>query len=269
MNEDEHCLEIRTYFVRGKNALVARGCFTELYVEHYLTLSDHGLRFGEGLDAKFKEAVAAVCLYAACRPHDEVVAWTLHYEDPACNIFVTADNPAGKVVGTIHTENVRTTGKCLLYGDVLSGNNPLRRSTIEFCEGDSPFVAAGRFYLQSEQREARYFTHSEEDFVLVGAQPDCDLEWLKSLDEKAVRELDQKEELRLLEIRKFHWKCGCSLEKMMGILAPVMQRDPVALFGEDASVTMRCPRCGAAYQIAREELEKFCEGSAPSLPPVG
>lgn len=258
MNDEEPCLEIRTYFVREKNALLARGCFTELYIEHYLMLADHGLRFDSDLDTKFKETIAAICLHAACRPHNEIVAWTLHYEAPACNIFVTANNTTAQTVGTLHTENVRSAGKNMLYSDVLAGSQPMRRSTITFGENDSPFLAATQFYQQSEQRLARYFTHSDEDFILIVAQPDCDLDWLKSLDDAAIPSLDQKETLRLLETRKFWWKCGCSLEKMMGILAPTMKQTPEALFGEDAALTMRCPRCGASYQISRTELENFC-----------
>ena len=113
------------------------------------------------------------------------------------------------------------------------------------------------FYAQSEQRPARYFRYGPEDFVMVSAQPGCDLNWFHRLDDEQVRTLDQTETLSLLEQRSYRWGCGCSQERMFSILAPIMRSDPAALFGEEPLIRISCPRCGALHTITRESLEAY------------
>jgi molecular chaperone Hsp33 len=100
-----------------------------------------------------------------------------------------------------------------------------------------------------------------EDFVMISAQPGCDLEWLESLNEDLVRKLDQDETLSLLEVRQYRWECGCTQERMFAVLAPIMRADPDGLFGEDPVLRMSCPRCGAKHTITREALEAFVENA--------
>jgi molecular chaperone Hsp33 len=245
-------LEIRTYFVRGRNALVARGDFSELFVEYYLHLADTAQAYAPELDQDFKEMIVALGLYAAGRPWAERIAWTLHYEEPARNFFATSDNLAGTLTGTLFTEEVRQRGQNLLFNDVVAGTQPMRRSVVEF--SGTPIQAAESLFQQSEQRLGRYFCHHDEDFVLVSAQPDCDEEWLAGLDEEAVCRLDQTEELSLLEKRPFRWFCGCSQERMCQILRPSFIQDAEGLFGEEKELRMRCPRCGQRYEITRQEM---------------
>lgn len=253
-NSSDPALEIRCYFVRGRNFLLTRGDFCNLFVEYYLSLADSSQQLSPDLDSLLKESAVAICLHAAARPRAEVSAWTLHFEDPFCNVFVSANNPLGTVVGTGFTEQVRKEGKNLLLGEILSGNNPHGRSIVEF-QGTSPFDAAAALYESSEQRPARFFCHHDEDFVLLAGQPDCDEEWLRSLREEEIAELDQTEQLSLLETRVFRWECGCNLERMLDVLAAPMKSDSDALFGGEDSLRMRCPRCGKPYIIQRSRME--------------
>lgn len=249
-------LEVRTYFVRSRNALVARADFAPLYVDYYLGLADSGQRHAEAADTLLKESIVALTLHCACRPWKETVAWTIHFEKPGLNVFVTGANETGDVTGTVFSEDVRAVGGNRLYADVAPGREPLRRSVVGFGK-DRPFAAVERLYAQSEQRLGRFFQYAEEDYVLVSAQPDGDEAWLAELDETAVRRLDQDEPLSLLERRRYRWHCGCSQGRMLEVLAPAMRKDPAALFGNEASLRMRCPRCGARHVVTRESLEAF------------
>ena len=121
--------------------------------------------------------------------------------------------------------------------------------------------AVEQFYTRSEQRPARYFRHGPEDFVMISAQPQCDIAWLEGLDDAAVHALDETETLSLLEERAYRWECGCSQERMLGVLAPMMRSDPDGLFGLDALLRMSCPRCGARHTITREALEAYVAGA--------
>lgn len=257
---EEKGLEVRTYFVRGRNALLARADFSELYVDYYLHLNDHGLRPAPGCDDIFKDALAALTLHCASRPWNETVAWTINFQQPLFNLFLTGNSINGTVVGTLYTEDVKRREHNLFCADIVRGQNPPHRSMIDF-QGGNAFRAVEQYYLQSEQRRARYFGKSEEDFVLLSAQPDCDQAWLESLDDSAIQNLDQNEELSLLEQRYYKWSCGCDQQRMFAILADTMRQNPDALFENEAFLRMNCPRCGARYTITREAMEAFVENS--------
>ena len=61
--------------------------------------------------------------------------------------------------------------------------------------------------------------------------------------------------MTLLETRVYRWQCSCNEMRMLDILRPVLRMDPEGLFGEEVSIRMACPRCGARYVISREALE--------------
>lgn len=253
-NRDDDPLEIRCYFVRERNVLLTRGDFSPLYVDYYLGLADRGQRFSPAHDSFFKELVAAAVLHAASRPWNETAAWTVHEAEPPVNYFVNVDNTRGSVIGTIFEKDIAPRDANFFFADVLAGNAPPRRSVAKF-ETSNGLRAAEAFFRQSDQRRVRLFTHHDEDFVLLSPQPDADIEWLDALEPDSIESLDRTETLSLLEIRKFRWECGCSQERMEAILRPLMRKDPKALFGDDPSLVMRCPRCGLAYEIARAALE--------------
>jgi molecular chaperone Hsp33 len=258
-------LEIRTYFVRGRNALVARADFGELFVDYYLHAGENGLRLPQAADAMLKEALVAVALHGASRPWNESSAWTLHFEEPLLNLFVACDNRDGSVIGQAFDENIRVGGTNLFLADTVRGSAAARRSSVSF-EGTSPFRAAEEYYRRSEQRPARVCQFADEDHVMVTAQPDYDETWFEGLDDRAIRALDGSETLALLERRRCRWKCGCTERRMLEMLAPIMARDPEGLFGDDAVLRIGCPRCGARRVITRETLEAFL---AEARPPGG
>lgn len=249
-------LEVRTYFVRNRNALVARADFGELYVDYYLHQGQHGYHHEPNHDAMLKEALGAVTLHCASRPRNETSAWTIHYSKLQLNLFVTGDNMRGAVVGQLFTEGVKEDDRNLFMADTQRVPGDPRRSVVELATTDV-FQAVERYYEQSEQRPARLFRHGEEDFVMVSAHPDCDVDWFNALDDVSIRTLDQTETLTLLEQRYYRWDCGCTELRMMQVLAPIMRQSPDQLFGEDASLRMSCPRCGARYAITREAMEAF------------
>jgi molecular chaperone Hsp33 len=261
-SSEQSGLEIRTYFVRGRNALVARADFGELYVDYYLHQGQHGYQHKPQHDEMMKEAMATLTLHCASRPWNESWAWTIHFTDPLVNLFITGDNRRGAVVGQIFTENVKDDNKPLFLADLVRERGEPRRSVVEL-EGSDVLKAVERFYAMSEQRPARLFRHGPEDFVLVAAQPQCDMAWFESLDDAAIRVLDQTEKLSLLEQRHYRWECGCTHERMLGVLAPIMRRQPDDLFGADESLRMSCPRCGARYVITRETLEAYVSSGTP------
>ena len=249
-------LEVRSYFVRGRNALVTRADFGGLYVDYYLHQGQHGYQHEPAHDELFKQALAAITLHCASRPWNESSAWTIHLREPLLNLFVAGENRLGTVVGQLFTENVKADASQVFIADVVRGTEGTQRSAIDFA-GHNIFRAVERYYAQSEQRLGRFFAHGPEDFVFVSAQPQCDQDWLERLDSQAIMALDQTEQLSLLERRYYRWECGCTQERMMAVLASVMKSDPEGLFGDDPVLRISCPRCGARHTITREALEAY------------
>ena len=249
-------LEVRTYFVRNRNALIARADFSDLFVDYYLHLGACGIKVAPEIDAMFKRAIAAFTLHSASRPWNEFTAWTINFQQPLVNFFLTGDNETGAVTGRVFTENVKEGPENLFFADVVRGRGETRRSAVTFAGAD-PMAAAEEFYARSEQRGARFFQLGEEEFVLVGEHPDCDLGWFRGLTAAQMGGLDQAETLALLERRIYRWHCGCNQARMMEVLAPTLRKDPAALFGESPTLEIRCPRCAARHAITREAMEAF------------
>ncbi|MGH8048521.1 MAG: Hsp33 family molecular chaperone HslO [Chthoniobacterales bacterium] len=258
---DDRNIEVRTYFVRGRNALVARADFSKVFVDYYLHIAEFGLQVPPHEAEYAKSALAAVTLHCASRPRNERIAWTVNFQLPLLNVFAAGDNPLGTVVANVFSEGVRVRDANLFYADTIRGSDAPLRSVVDF-EGSDFFAAAERFYEHSEQRLARFFHHHDDDYVLVSAQPDCDLEWLAGLDADAVRQLDKTEELALLEQRYYRFECGCNQQRMMRVLLPTFQKDPEALYEGAEVIRMSCPRCGARHAITRESLEALQKSEA-------
>ena len=249
-------LPVRSYFVRERNALLARADFGELYVDYYLHQGQYGYHHAPAHDGMLKEALAALTLHCASRPWNEAWAWTIHFHRPLLNLFVAGDNRRGIIIGQLFTDKVKDDGRNLFCADLVRERAESRRSTIEFHDSE-PFKIVEQFYARSEQRPARYFRHGPEDFVMVSAQPGCDLDWFHALTDEQIRTIDERETLSLLEERSYRWGCGCSQERMFSILAPIMRSDPADLFGEQDLLRISCPRCGALHMITRESLEAY------------
>jgi molecular chaperone Hsp33 len=247
-------IEVRTYFVRERNALVARAQFSDLFVDYYLHQGQHSYTHKREDDSLLKDALSALTLHCASRPWNETTAWTIHFAERKLNIFVTGDNTRGAVVGQLFTEQVKEDGRNLFSSDIVRGLGTPRRSVVELEKADV-FLGVEQYYAQSEQLPARLFRHGDEDVVMVTAHPDIDMAWFESLTEESIRTIDQTNTLALLERRTYKWDCGCDDKKLMRVLSPHFKKDPDALFGDEPIIRMSCPRCGAKYIITREAME--------------
>jgi molecular chaperone Hsp33 len=255
---DASKLEVRTYFVRGRNALVARADFSPLYIDYYLHRADHDLVYEDRHDTMLKEALATLTLHLASRPQEESCGWTFNFHEPRLNLFVTGGSRPGHVAGRVFTEDVREFGKNIMIAQTTRPNHPPVQTLVEFV-GENIFAAAELYYSQSEQRLARIFNYEDEDIVMISAQPDCDEAWLSSLAGQDIRTLDETEKLSLLERRTYVWECGCTVERLYPILGKLPEGDLNEVFGGEEIITLTCPRCGARYRAAREQFDAWKE----------
>jgi molecular chaperone Hsp33 len=253
MASPEEFTTIESIFVRHRNALLVRGQFTPLYTDYYLHIMQHGIRQAADLDDMLKDTLAMLTLHLVARPWAETHAWTANLRVPCCNLFVTGSSLTESVTGRVFTEDVRTPAQNYFYSQTTTVEGAAARlSTVEV-DGADPAGWIAQYYAQSEQRPARAFRLDDENFALVAAQPDCDLEWLATLDAAVVSHITAQEETTLLETRRFRFHCGCSIERILPILGGWHNRLD-DLFHDAAAITLQCPRCAAKYSVTRAML---------------
>ena len=249
--EAEEFTVIESIFVRHRNALLLRGQFTPVYTNYYLHLMQHSVHPPVELDQMLKDTLALLALHLAARPWAESIAWTANLRAPRINLFVTGGSFDESVTGRIFTEDVREPDRNFFYAQTTTvENSQPRLSTLEII-GKDPIAWISQYYDQSEQRPARAFRLEDENFVLVAAQPDCDLAWLENLTEAEVANITEAEETTLLETRRFRFHCGCTIDRILPILGGWKDRLD-ELFGDAEFISIQCPRCAAKYHVTRD-----------------
>ena len=254
------CL-IENHFVRGRNVLLASADFSGLFVDYFLHLQQHGIEVSRENADLFKDFLAGFTLHAASHPRNEVLAWTVHFQDPHVNVFLTGDTELSTVTGRVFTEGLKEEETNMFYQDLVIRGKPPHRSIVPF-EGTDPKATIEFYYNQSEQRPGRFFHMGDDCYALLTAHPDWDESWFKNLDLQAVKSIEQNETINLIETRRYGWFCGCDYNKILEILKAPMQSDPEALFGEEETITINCPRCAARYRVSRETMEAVAADSS-------
>jgi len=241
-------------FVRGRNALLCAGDFGAMFMDCYLHLGQNSVVLSGGADEKLKLLLAALTLHAAAQPRAVTCAWTLHLEEERLNIFAVAENPTGHVTGQVFAEGVREVGVIVLHSETATADGLRRRSSVDL-PGTGVLAAAEAYYAQSEQRAARYFDLGGDEFALLAAQPDCDVEWLQAVETGEVRKLVRDESRDPLETRIYRFFCGCLPERIAGAIGPALQGHLDEVFGDEGHIHVSCPRCGTRHEIPRELFE--------------
>lgn len=244
---------VHSIFVRHRNCLLLRADFAPIFVDFYLHLMQHALSPCEVEAGIFKQLLAYFTLHLVSRPWQEHHAWTLNVKTPTlANYFVAGSSLTEDVVGRIYTEDVREPESNILYAQNISRNKEMQTSVIPLGAG-SPAEWVEEFYSQSEQRQARAFELEGDSYALITAQPGADTAWLAGLTAQEVARLAEQEELHELETRRFTFRCGCSVERILPAVR-AMHRDFADILAEQGYIEASCPRCGVSYRITPEML---------------
>jgi molecular chaperone Hsp33 len=244
-------------FVRHRNCLMVRAEFTPIFTDYYLHLMDIGERHPENLDTTLKDLLAILTLHLTARPWAETIAWTANLRAPRVNFFATGSSVYEYITGRLFTKDVREPDRNFLYSQTTTQGKEPRTSTIEVDSSD-PIEWLQHFYNQSEQRPGRAFRLQNDTYVLIAAQPDFDEEWFGALDAEQVAKISDNEQTKVLETRRFKFSCGCSQERILPTLSAWKDK-PGELFGDDATLSLQCPRCAKKYLITRNDLGKESE----------
>ena len=248
----EEFIKVDSVFVRHRNALMIRGCFTTIYTDYYLHLMQHDLRYPEELDSKLKDAMALLVLHLVARPWAETIAWTANIRAPRVNLFVTGSSINEQITGRCFTEDVREPPHNIFYSQTTVADKEPRMSSLEVDTTD-PLEWVEKLYERSEQRPGRLFRLPDENYVLLAAQPDFDSDWFHSVDTEDIAGIQEHEETKVLETRRFRWNCGCNLDRILPILGGWRDK-PEELFSGKDTISIQCPRCGAKFSVTRDMI---------------
>lgn len=249
----EEFATVQAIFVRHRNCLLLRADFSPIFVDYYLNLMQHNNRNAEAEDTMFKRILAFFTLHLVSRPWQEYHAWTFNIKSPMlANYFVSGSSLTEDVVGRVFTEGVREPEKNMLFAQNLRTGKEPQTSVINIA-GEDVIGWVEEFYRQSEQRQARAFELEGDTYALLTAQPGADHDWLSELTAQDILEIAEKEETKLLETRKFRFRCGCTVEKILPTLR-AMKQDFADLLSEQGFLEASCPRCGAKYKVTADML---------------
>lgn len=249
----EEFATVQSIFVRHRNCLLLRADMAPLFVDYYLNLMQHGQRNAEKEDSVFKDLLAFFTLHLVSRPWQEYHAWTFNTRTPSlANYFVSGSSLTEDVIGRVFTEGVKEPESNMLYAQNLRTNKEPQTSVIVLPDATVPGWVE-EFYRQSEQREARAFHLGDDVYALIAAQPGADYDWLTELTPEQVASLLETEETKVLETRKFTFRCGCTLQKILPTIQ-AMQKDFADLLAEQGYLEVSCPRCGAVYKVTPDML---------------
>lgn len=242
---------VESVFVRGRNCLLLRADMSPLFVDYYLHLMQHGLRNEPCEDSVLKQLLSFFTLHLVSRPWQEYHAWTVNAKSPSlANYFVSGSSVDEEVVGRAFTENVREPEKNMLFAQNLARGKEPQTSVITLPDANvANWVES--YYRQSEQRMARCFELGGDRYALITAQPGADHDWLEALTPEDVAAIDSAEQTKLLETRKFYFRCGCTADKILPVIR-AMHRDFADELSEQGFVEASCPRCGATYRLTAE-----------------
>jgi molecular chaperone Hsp33 len=217
---------------------------------------DHARRWEsepDGLSqALMRQGLGAATLHLACRPRGESVGWTLHIPRPPTNVFLTGDSRERTVTGRIFTENVRDAERGRIYVQTARGDGTPVLSTVEV-DGHDILEIFETYYRQSEQRPARFFEITDEEFVMLVGLPETDPEWLAGLPREEAIGISG-DRLRLLDEQVYRFQCGCSREKILDTVRTMFSSSPEELFKGEAGVEVFCPRCARRWWVDREDF---------------
>ena len=249
----EEFTTVHSIFVRNRNCLMLKADFSALFVGYYLHLMQHGLRNDEVQDNVFKDMLAYFTLHLVSRPWQEHHAWTLNVKDPAtANYFVAGSSLTEDVVGRVFTDNVKEPAANMLYAQTMARHKDMQTSVIPLTsQGCAGWVED--YYNQSEQRQARAFALGGDMYALITAEPGADYDWLSELNAEQVLHMEETEQTKQLETRRFTFRCGCTVERILPTIR-ALQKDFADLLSEQGYLDVSCPRCGVHYHITPDML---------------
>lgn len=247
---------VRRLVLREREAMLATGDFSSVFQAWH----EHVLRWELEVDGlgeiMMHQALAGAALQLAFRVPEESTAWTLNFSEPTANVFVSGGGHDHNLTGRYYAEGAQDTGYNRLFVQRAHPQKEIQRSVLKV-QGLDLLDIFEQFFLNSEQAQARLVEHSPTEFSMVLALPQEDLSWLSGLEAPEIARLAEGAEP--LDQRDFSFHCGCSPEKVAGILTRMFANQADEFFDGEPIVEALCPRCGARHLLDRKTFDRMTD----------
>ncbi|MCA9728557.1 MAG: Hsp33 family molecular chaperone HslO, partial [Candidatus Eisenbacteria bacterium] len=246
-------VSLRRTIDEERHLIVSHGDFRDFFAawESHVKIWD-GLPDGLG-SVMMRQALAVGVLHLSNAPRDLSFGLTIHLHTPPTNVFVTGHAADSAVTGRIYVDGVKQMESSRVY---MQSQRPEHEPSLSVLEvhGFDILEFLESYYLNSEQRHARFFELAEEGgYLQVLSLPGADPALFSKLDRDSAAAL-LRQDLTVLEERTFFFQCGCTPQKMMTALHDIFGERPDELFQGDERVETSCPRCGRRWWVTREEF---------------
>jgi hypothetical protein len=247
---------IRRSVLREREAILATSDFASMFRAWH----EHVLRWELEVDGlgeiMMHQALAGAALQLAFRVPEESTAWTLNFSQPTANVFVSGGGSDHALTGRYYAEGVQDTGYNRLFVQRAHPEKEAQRSVLKV-EGLDLLDIFEQFFLKSEQAAARIVEHPPTEFSMIMALPEADTSWLPGLEAAEIARLEQEAEP--LDQLDFIFHCGCSPEKVAGILTRMFANQADEFFAGEPIVEAICPRCGARHLLDRKTFDRLSD----------
>jgi molecular chaperone Hsp33 len=235
-----------------RHLIVSRGDFRSLFAawEAHAQLWDGA---PDGLSSTLlRQGLAGGVMHLSNMPRDLSFGLTIHLHEPPTNVFVTGSAKESSVTGRVFVKDVKQLESSRIF---MQSQRPEQEPSLSVLEvqGFDVLEYLESYYLNSEQRFARFFELAEGDFLQVVSLPGAEPGLFSRLYRDSARALLDSDPV-LLEERTFFFQCGCNPQKMMKALRDIFGGSPDELFEGDERVETSCPRCGRRWWVTRAEF---------------
>jgi molecular chaperone Hsp33 len=245
---------LRRHMDSERHLVISHGDYRDFFSawESHVQLWD-GMPDGLG-KVMMKQALAIGALHLSNSPRDLSFGLTIHLHNPPTNVFVTGNGPEAAVTGRVYVDGVKQLESSRLY---MQSQRPDQEPSLSVLEvhGFDVLEFCETYYLNSDQRPARFFELTNDEYLQVLSLPGADSGFIAGLDRDAAAALLAEDPV-LLEERGFFFQCGCNPQRMMKAIRDIFSDRPDELFQGDDRVETSCPRCGRRWWVTREEFEQ-------------
>lgn len=249
----QNLLKTTSIYVPGREVLCISVDLSDYLIDYYI----HAGKLNESVDPehdqKLKELIACFAAHLTLQPASTSHAWTLHlHAEKPFSLFVTGSVDTQYIVGHVLARDIRHTDVNTLHAQVIRNGE----SGVSAIQSESSEISqiVEHFYQMSEQLPVRIRIAPDSDTTqMLAAMPGHDRQWSEEVSfEEAFAEAESG---KLMRRCGFEFNCDCSPEKLVPFFRTIEASEIEALFGDDDSLIVTCPRCGRHFPITRDDLK--------------
>jgi hypothetical protein len=245
------------FFLPERNFMLIQADFGPLLQARSEYLERHGLAHPP-IEASrmLRRTLQAHTLWSTFMPNGTTTAWSLLLADREWRMFFAADSGEERCVARWSPFEAEHKGSRMLFD--CQSQRPhqlLQRSVFEPTVSEiEPLI--DEFFQHSQQTQGRMFWEQDGNVAqMLVALADWDSDWYERLCKIPQGELTSEEEWgelrRIGPAQRWKYECGCDPERLRQAILAAARENVSAVFGNEASVDIECPRCGREHSLRR------------------